>query len=214
MRDQFYGDRKDVLKWTLALQAAGEEKDILYVAMYRPNEGLHGKDFRPIDQAIPQVVRFFDTAREKFVNGQHRRCVDVVALLPGRIDLVPEIYEHRARREYFDRVRGRLGKASSGKNAVVLLDPDNGIAGVSANSKHVCPEQIEDVWPAMRPGDVLLVYQHQFRDKEWRSKRRTALSSALGLSQERIRDRCASDVRDVCFFEVTKSADDQYQSCD
>jgi hypothetical protein len=216
MRDQFYGDRKDVLKWTLALQAATEEKNILYVVMYRPNKGSHGKDFRPVGGGTPDVVRFFDSEREKFRSGA-RRVMEVHALAPGRIDLICETYEHRDRRDYFEGVRSRLAERNVDKNFLILFDPDNGIAGASAKSTHVCPEQITAVWSAMRSGDVLLVYQHQFRDREWRSKRHSVLASAIQLPEERVKDHCAPDVKDVCFFEVSKEEDDPaipHHSCD
>jgi hypothetical protein len=38
MRDEFYGDRKDLWKWSVALDEAATRK-ILYVAMYRPEVG-------------------------------------------------------------------------------------------------------------------------------------------------------------------------------
>jgi hypothetical protein len=209
MRDQFYGDRKDVLKWTLALQAAGSEKRILYVVMYRPHKGTHGQDFRPIDQALQEVVRFFESERKKFGAGIPRRLAGVSALMPGRIDLVSEIYEHRDRRQYFEKILSRLCSRSPAQNFVVLLDPDNGIAGLNPKSEHVCPQQILSVWSAMWPGDVLIVYQHQFRDKEWRIKRLTVLASAINVPLGRIKEHRVEGVRDVCFFQVVKDMSDQ-----
>jgi hypothetical protein len=37
MRNEFYGDRKDLWKWTVVLNEAGEDREILYVAMCRPD---------------------------------------------------------------------------------------------------------------------------------------------------------------------------------
>lgn len=38
MRDEFYGDRKDLWKWTMVLNEACDSRRIIYVAMYRPDE--------------------------------------------------------------------------------------------------------------------------------------------------------------------------------
>jgi hypothetical protein len=202
MRDQFYGDRKDVLKWSRALRLAGTEKVVLYVVMYRPNKGLHGVDFGPVAEADSGVVGFFQQERKRFKLGVPRRLVDVTRLLPGRIELIHNKYEHRERKAYFEAVRNRLIHRNNDEKCVVLLDPDNGISGKCSKSEHVCKQELFTLWSAMVPGDVLIVYQHQFRDREWVSKRKSALVEAIGSDEV-----CCSqdkDVRSVCFFEVAK----------
>jgi hypothetical protein len=124
--------------------------------------------------------------------------------MPGRIEIILDIYKHGNRREYFEKVTNKLANRTGPNRFVVLLDPDNGIAGTSQKSLHVCKAEISCVWSAMRHGDALLIYQHQFRDQEWASKRRQALASALHLAQDKIRLIRWKLVRDVCFFELTK----------
>jgi hypothetical protein len=202
MRNQFYGDRKDVLKWSHALRLAGAEKVVLYVVMHRPNKGSHGCDFGSVAEADSGVAVFSQQERKKFGLGAPRRLEDVTRLLPGRIKLVYNRYEHRERKAYFEAVRKRLTHRQKDERFVVLLDPDNGISGKCSKSEHVCKEELLTTWSAMVPGDALIVYQHQFRDREWVSKRKSALAEAIGCDEI-----CCSrdeDVRSVCFFEVTK----------
>jgi hypothetical protein len=208
MRNQFYGDRKDVLKWTNALRLAGADRFVLYVAMLRPDkeDSLHGCDFSCVRVANDQVVKFFENVREKLTPGTPRNLTDISRLLPGRIELVHGDYVHRDRKKYFDAVRNRLGRRTAGERYVVLLDPDNGISGRCPRSEHVCGEELLSVWSAMTPDDVLLVYQHRFRNKNWKQMKREILSRHLQVPLDRISPRCEADVPDVCFFEIDKNS--------
>jgi len=49
MRDQFYGDRKDLWKWTVVLDEAGD-REIFYIGMYRPDQ--EKSDRRGINEAV------------------------------------------------------------------------------------------------------------------------------------------------------------------
>jgi hypothetical protein len=200
MRDQFYGDRKDVLKWTLALRLAGTEKRVLYVVMYRPCKGSHGCDFRTFQSADSRVVVFFEEERKRFQSGVPRCVRDITRLLPGRIELIDGKYEHRERKGYFDAVRNPLIGRGNGERYIILLDPDNGISGKCSKSEHVCADELSAMRSAMVPGDVLLVYQHRFRDKGWASKRQEALVLATKVSADAITCHRRRDVADVCFF--------------
>ena len=152
--------------------------------------------------AEAQVVKFFDAERESFQNQPSSRSVSRIKKLSSHITLFLQIYEYGARKRYFELVCNELKRRSS-HPCVVLIDPDNGMAGKCPKSEHVCQEEISNLWSAMKPGDVLIVYQHQFRDKECVSKRRSVLATALGTDQ--IFCRCHDDVRSVCFFEVIKN---------
>ena len=201
MRNQFYGDRKDVLKWTFALRAAGTSKAVLYVAMLRPNKGQHGLDFTEVDGADPLVVEFFKRERTNFGSSSYRAVARISALSPC-IELVHDLYIHGDRHTYFHTVSSRLKKRPARQLYVVLLDPDNGVGGKCPKSEHVCDKDISTVWSAMIPGDVLIVYQHQFRDKEWLSKRQSQVAAATGVPN--VTCRRDNDVQSVCFFEVVK----------
>jgi hypothetical protein len=203
MRDEFYGDCKDVLKWTVALRAAEGDKDILYVTMRRPNKNRHGLDFRDVSDADPMVVKFFSQERAEFQSCPSSRSILRLSKLSPRIALFDDPYEHGQRRRYFDRVCAQLMARPSHRPYVILVDPDNGIAGKCPKSEHVCDIELLRIWSAMIQGDVLIVYQHQFRDREWSTKRRSALANAIG--SDRIRCRLHDDIRSVCFLEVTKS---------
>jgi len=200
MRHEFYGDRKDVWKWSVILDLAYPDKRVLYVVMLRPNrnEG-HGLDRTPADGARPEVGKFFETERLRIEAGEERNISRVRRLYPNMQVLLND-YEHRNRAQYFQQAAREL-KSRSCSNYVVFLDPDNGIAGKRPKGEHVCPEQVGELWSEMKAGDTLVVYQHQFRDREWVAKRRECLARELSVGEADILSRVFGP---VCFYAVAK----------
>jgi len=73
-----------------------------------------------------------------------------------------------------------LKERDEDRRDVVFLDPDNGIAGKRCSGEHVSIEHVAWVWEALRPKDVLAVYQHSFREPGWAEKKKAVLSAVLG----------------------------------
>jgi hypothetical protein len=120
MRNQFYSDRKDVWKWSLLLELAGGTHHIFQIAMFRPDQGIHGNDFCDPGSCNHAVKRFFAEERLLGVRDISR----VERLLPGRITVFMDLYMNGCRAAYFDHVIEITRKT---KPKVVFLDPDNGI---------------------------------------------------------------------------------------
>lgn len=62
------------------------------------------------------------------------------------------------RQAYFNGVTDKIKKYID--PAIVFLDPDTGIAPASFGYEHVTHKEIQTVLRAMKPSDVLLLYQH------------------------------------------------------
>ena len=205
MRRQFYGDRKDVFKWSLALRVARPNKRILYIAMLREDKPVnHGRDMRSVPGAESSVVRYFEGERR--IPEPERYDISRIKRLSPSIELVLDPYSYSGRLTYFHRALARLETREPGEEFVILLDPDNGIAGKSPRSEHVCGKELESTWSKMLPGDVLLVYQHQFRDNQWVSKRRSVLADAVGLPLDRVQCERMPELTDVCFYVAFRHA--------
>src|SRR4051794_25631837 len=102
MRDQYYGDRKDVWKWTVVAREASRisAARVIYVAMMRPNsaaEAGHGGNFGPCAGALPKVTAFIESERRDFglldgdVTRPYLRRVARISALSDRIN-VPIAY--------------------------------------------------------------------------------------------------------------------------
>ena len=195
MRDCWYGDNRDIVKWSAALHLARRERlaDVLYVAMHRPDD-----DWPPLATArgpVPlpdQVVRHF-------------RDLDDLQRLGARTGLriatVKEPFVDRA--AYFRRLPERVGKYAA--PVLVLLDPDTGLAPDSgAGPQHVTSDEVAALFAALRAGDVLACYQHQRRQKDWRGRARRAFANAPGVPSFEVETLRSDLARDVLLLAVKK----------
>ena len=188
MRDQFYGDRRDLWKWTITLDEAGDRK-IIYVAMFRPDDKPH------VPQDVRPDVREFFFAEWKELH-RSRNC-SRIQRLSNRIVLFLDDYKHTDAAEYFKRVCQHLESRTATEQFLVLVDPDTGIR-TKPSPKHVSFAQLGSVWEAMRQGDKLLIYQHHAREKreKWIAEKRSNFANA-GISETSLTQKHHSD---VCFF--------------
>lgn len=215
MQNRFYGDRKDVIKWSLALGAAQPTSQIVYAAMMRPDDGPQGQDFRVPDASRPEVVQFFDQERGVFGPDPAFRVVDRIADLDDRIHLVGDIYTYDQQMTYFTNLVDGFLPVVDRQHSVVLVDPDNGVRqNGAANNRdaRVSPNELALVWQAMNRGDVLIVYQTPWRwdptqrvalaDEHRYDPPRTLLAIGLGVPVEAVE---VQDFGDVGFLLAYKS---------
>jgi hypothetical protein len=195
MRDDFYADRRDLWKWTVALHLAGAEGTILYVAMLRPRASRSVP--REVDGEVKEFFR-----REWDTLDRDPLCSRIRGLSP-RIKPLLDYYQHRDKNSYFNNVRKVLDNRLGTERYVVLLDPDTGLAGDKPTRVHLCWEDMASVWDAMKTNDVLLVYQHNARKKKelWMEDLKLRIAAQLGRSTGEI-DCCPR--ADVCFFSTIK----------
>lgn len=205
MRHELYGDFRDVVKWSVALKLAGDGKWITQVAMRREDENQgEGRDYRlvPVPLALERVVTFFNAERRILESGTPKN-LNRVTGLSDRVDVACELYVHAYRTAYFDEVTRGLNSRLSCRRDVVLVDPDNGLEPDKATNKHVCFEQLRELFAEMRVGDILFVYQHGNRRPGWKEAGKEALTKQLGLSPQAVN---LDYFADVCFYSVVRPA--------
>ena len=121
MRDQWYGDNRDLVKWSVLVHLARREavSAILHVAMYRP-----GPAQPPLATARGKV----DPPAEVFRHFRDLDDIQRLAVATGlAIEVVKELFTDRL--AYFERVCERIKvKGRRGGPMLVLLDPDVGLA--------------------------------------------------------------------------------------
>ncbi len=153
---------------------------------------------RDIDE---RVWEFFKKEWE-CLDAETSRC-SRIARLGDEVKLISSPFDNKRRSQYFGSVVTTLASRSRDERYVVLLDPDTGIAGSKATSKHICADDVKTVWGAMRTGDVLLIYQHNahVEKQRWIAEKKQLLARSTGRSDSLIRDHPHSD---VCYFVVEK----------
>lgn len=197
MRDQWYGDNRDLVKWSALVHLARREavSVIFHVAMYRPDHlqasltTAHGKVDPPAE-----VIRHFRDLDD----------IQRLATATGlAIEVLKEPFTDRA--AYFMRLCERVRGQRDGP-MLVLLDPDTGLAPETYGLEHVTSAEVAAVFEALRPGDVLVCYQHSRRQTDWRGRARRAFANAPGLPSFEVEVLQSELAKDVLLLAVKKGA--------
>ena len=195
MRDQWYGDNRDLLKWGALTHIARRDQisTILHVALYRPDDELPTlSSSRGRIEMPAQVVRHF-------------RNLDDIQRLAKTLGIHIEVFKvpFRDRSAYFEKAR-RWIESRSLDSLVVFLDPDTGLAPKIAGPEHVTADEIRLVFGVMKRGDTLVCYQRARRQKDWRGDRRRAFTRALGVPSQEVGVFDSELAKDVVLFSAIK----------
>jgi hypothetical protein len=173
MRDEWYGDKRDLVKWGVLLHLAKQHgvKKILQVAYLRPSTyGMLEIDGE--SHEVPEPVL------------GHFRCIGNIKDLkvPGlEIELLEMPLDDRA--SFARHVALAIESMAGDGPNLVFLDPDTGLQPQRPNLTHVLDEELAAVHASLAPGDLLVLYQHETnrRGQPWVSEKREQFENVLGL---------------------------------
>jgi hypothetical protein len=197
MRDQWYGDKRDLVKWGALLEIVRQydAKQILLVLFYRPNPW--GKI-----EVDGQMVNIHDSVI------QHFRNVEAIRNLrcPIPIEIVTEKFEDR--NKYIESVISAIRKRSE-RPGIIFLDPDTGLEPCSGKFKHdhVRECELRQIWDSLSNRDILVFYQHETNRKgqDFIGPKKSQFASALELTEKSIKIAYAPTIaKDVVFFFAVK----------
>jgi hypothetical protein len=171
MRDGWYSDGRDLLKWAALAHLANREqlRAVVQVAMFRPSK-------RPTLEtglgtiAIPEAVwaHFRDILSVRGLG----------AIGGFDVSVFDAPFASNGRAAYFDVVAETLRKMPDSK--AVLLDPDTGFEPGVRNAKHVTAKDVRVTWDALGERDWLLLYQHRWRHVQWKEDAVARFRDACG----------------------------------
>jgi len=193
MRDEWYGDPRDVVKWGALVHLARHHhiRTIIQVAFYRlsdrPRLESDGREWEVADE----VWSHFRSLRA--IRRLQRPCGLTIRVLDNRFD-------PKERYAYLRRLVAMLDADTRRK--VVLLDPDTGIAPAKGTGAHVGPDEITEVWKALSPRDWLVLYQHGRRAKGWQNQVRRQFARAC--KDARVSTFGSESASDVALFATAK----------
>lgn len=200
MREQWYGDKRDLVKWGVLLELAKKYKArrIIQVAYLRPSKwGLLEIDNDPLPIPIPKEVI------------EHFRSLRNIRKLTAdpRIDVIDTPFKNRKR--YAQEIPKAI-EACEKDRCIVFLDPDTGIAPNNPTLKHVLKPELSDIWKKMmRQDDVLVLYQHKpmyANGEGWIQEKQAQFEDALGFPQGTSKIAKGPTIaRDVVFFFCQKA---------
>ena len=134
MRDKWYADNRDLIKWGVLLTLAERHAvmHILQVLYYRPTEWpMLEVDGEHVP--IPEPVI------------QHFRCVSLASSLKASISIEVVSEPFQSRERYYPIVLERI-RSRTIVPGIVFLDPDTGLAPQSPSLDHVLDSELAILW--------------------------------------------------------------------
>lgn len=197
MKDIWYTDKRDLVKWSVLLKLAeiNQMDKILQIAYYRESR-FEEIQIGGMNHMIPDAVL------------HHFRRIQNIRKLKStvRVSVFDESFGNRD--EYHNNVIIYLAKYKNFK-CIVFLDPDTGLQPPKgrAGLQHVSDSEIQKVWRSMKKDDVLVFYQHQTNrnGQPWIEPKRKQLANAIGVNEGSV--KIASSVKiahDVAFYYLSK----------
>jgi len=196
MRDVWYGDNRDLIKWGILLRLAEFFKAgrILQYAFYRPSEfGCLIIDGQEHD--IPEcVITHFRNLRSIRSIGSK-----------VRVTVFDPLFQNRPR--YLEAAKSLL-QTFPRERCIAFLDPDTGLEPARKPSlKHVLVSEAGAIWDAMKTGDIFVFYQHQTNraGRPWIKAKQTQLAEAIGVSVKSVKVASGPSIaKDIAFFYAEK----------
>lgn len=196
MRDLWYADNRDLIKWGILLRLAGrfEAPRILQLAFYRPSEFgqliIDGQSHN-----IPESVI------------SHFRNLRTIGSISSeiRVTVYDPVFEDRP--THLQAVLALL-PAFGRERCIIFLDPDTGLESQNPSLDHVLNDEVRNIWTNIKNGDVFAFYQHQTNraGQPWIEPKRNQLAEALQVQPYAIKIAQAPAIaNDVVFFFIQKA---------
>ena len=204
MRPEWYGDKRDIIKWSSVLDLAKkcEAKTILQVPMCSKGpEVIVCRDGTKLDSRVIEKVleHFNDLAKIRNLGEPNIK-----------IKVFDEPFLNGKRQLYFDVLRKKICNTIKGSGKVpiiVLLDPDTGIAPKKAKPEHVTKGNLLSVFEVLRPGDYLACYQHSPRRKFWQTPAHEKFYKAINVDSRQVETFKSQYATNVIILAAKKQCD-------
>jgi hypothetical protein len=178
MRDKWYADNRDLLKWATLTHIAHTQnmQTIVQVPYWQPDNFRPHFDFRGEHLPVSDEVWGF------FRNIHH-----ITGLSPQTavsIDVIAAQFYPNQRENYIAEVYAQIEVSS--RPLLLFLDPDTGLQPEKCSPKHTSVEEIEKFWSCLKPHEWLILYQHARRTAGWDESVAHQVSSLCGQTEVQI----------------------------
>jgi len=196
MRDQFYSDNRDLVKWSVLYRLAEifEAESILQIAFYRPSKFANIViDDKEHEIPLEVLAHFRNLRKIGNINSKFN------------VNIFYDLFEHRE--IYLKALKNFLSEFGE-ERCVVFLDPDTGLEPLKPSLDHVLESDAKAIWDMTKSGDVYVFYQHQTNraGRPWIKPKQLQLENALDLGKDSIKIAYGPKIaRDVVFFYAQKS---------
>jgi len=196
MRDIWYADNRDLVKWSVLIHLAKKHdiNNILQLAYYRTSEfgsiTVNGTEF-----PIPVEVK------------DHFRNINNIRNIAGSVAVEVFDQEFKDRNRYLNQAIATIEKYK-GMPVIIFLDPDTGLEPNNPTLNHVLDIEANKIWASLKTGDIIVFYQHQTNrnGRPWVEPKRKQFSNAINEPIENIKIASGNNIaRDVVFFYAKKA---------
>ena len=206
MRNEWYGDKRDFLKWPALLSLARRQNiaRIFQVAMCTDA----GPTYPQINTLNGQIVECQDVSRHVADHFHRHNDLNGIKAVGEHFGIDIEIwleqFTHATRVEYFAGVLKEIRESTA--RTVWFFDPDTGIEPLksAANKTHVRLLEISDAFELLRPGDYLACYQHAWHQQDWATQARARLSKQLVIDENEVEVLMSDYANDVIILTVER----------
>lgn len=197
MRDKWFSDNRDLVKWSCLLLLARRAKvdRIIHIAFYTPSEFADVEIDGTRYQIPYEVLSSFRDIRN-------------ASTLSREPTITVFDTPFRDRDSY---LQAALSFIASFRNerSLVVLDPDTGLQprGKPATT-HVLNSEVQKIWEAIRPGCVYVLYQHETNKagRPWIDEKRLQFANAIGVDAKKVGIGAAPKIaKDVVLYHITKT---------
>ena len=205
MRNEWFSDKRDHLKWSSLLLLGQREgiNRVVQVAMW--------SDQRPLDFRIHSTKGPLDGYQDvaAHVAGFFHRHNDLSSIkaLGAPLGVTIEVclgpFAHATRAEYFTEIAERI--RTSDVPTIWFFDPNTGIEPAGGPSvRHVREKELRQAFDKLPRGDFLVVYQHSWHVTDWQECARKRFSLACNVPDNQVEVFTSPDAKDVIILAVQK----------
>jgi len=196
MRNKWYGDKRDVVKWSVLIQLANIKaaSRILQIAYFREDDPSR-VEMDGNDHDIPAEVM------------AHFRDISRIHELPSHVKITVFDKVIADRNEYLDEASEFISSFKK-ERCIVFLDPDTGLEPANHNLNHVLDKEAKAYWDTLKHLDVLALYQHQTNrnGEAWEEPKRMQFERAIAVPHGIVKTgRGVHVARDVVLFYAQKT---------
>ena len=194
MRDKWYSDNRDLIKWSVLLILAKRCKAdrIIQIACY------NASDYEEIE---------IDGEQHKMPGEviSHFRSINKISGLAAhpKITVFDAVFENRDRNSYFEAAKNFIVSFSK-ERCIIFLDPDTGLEPSGrADKTHILESELKEIWGSLPKGWMLVFYQHQTNKngQEWIKPKQKQFANAIGVPVSSVKKASGKKVaNDVVFF--------------
>lgn len=209
MRDRWYGDYHDLVKWSILLKLSEgyHASKIVQVAYYRPEtikiDSIVEKEAKELGADPGRSC--IDPMPNAVLKHFSRSLMEITRLSSEgvQIQVVNSVWsaEGRGSGAYMQKVKAELEKLPIDSPCIIFLDPDTGLEPPNGKPEleHVLESELQQIWEkAARVNDVLVFYQHKaprINGESWIKLKNEQFESALHLCNGAAKLACSGDAR-------------------